>query len=360
MSGLRLCIEALPLDAERAIKERWESSQHLLQNALSHIESEDHHHISEDNCEVLYGRAGLLYALLSLRSTHTRGTNVHHLYREAVGSLESLTSDETIDKVMHSIVRRGKYGASVYYQEVGDRHGIPLPPLMWAWHSKRYLGGAHGVAGILHVLLSCPANLLAKYIQDIVATVDWLIACQDKTGNWPSTAPGKQELQEDDPDEAGELIQWCHGAPGILILLATLIRRSKEADHEFWLSSTFEDKVHASISHGASIVYHHGLLRKGVGLCHGIAGSVFALLAAADASKETENHKYLSRALHLAHLATQHHAFTSEGSMRVPDHPWSLYEGMAGMCSAWGEVVSRMKVTGPRRCSGMPGYDDLE
>ena len=26
-------------------------------------------------------------------------------------------------------------------------------PLMWAWHGKEYLGAAHGVAGILYILL---------------------------------------------------------------------------------------------------------------------------------------------------------------------------------------------------------------
>ena len=37
-------------------------------------------------------------------------------------------------------------------------------PLMWEWHDKPYLGGAHGVSGILHTLnlvpnfLSIPEN----------------------------------------------------------------------------------------------------------------------------------------------------------------------------------------------------------
>ena len=38
-----------------------------------------------------------------------------------------------------------------------------------------------------------------------------------------------------------------------------------------------------AVDRAANLVYRHGLLRKGLGACHGTAGSVFALLAAARA-----------------------------------------------------------------------------
>jgi hypothetical protein len=92
------------------------------------------------------------------------------------------------------------------------------------------------------------------------------------------------------------------------------------------------------------------------------------LLAVSDVLDQEQSQKergdtYLLKALHLAHLATSHSALTSSGEMRVPDRPWSLYEGMAGMCCAWADVLSRCeageeKFTG-RGGSSMPGFDDL-
>jgi len=50
--------------------------------------------------------------------------------------------------------------------------------------------------------------------------------------------------------------------------------------------------------------------------------------------------------------------------MRAPDRPYSLYEGVGGMCCAWTEVLVRTDpaLDVPLRVSagrGMPGYNDL-
>lgn len=44
-------------------------------------------------------------------------------------------------------------------------------------------------AGILHILLLCPADIIRPYMVHILRTVEWLIGCQDADGNWPTTAP---------------------------------------------------------------------------------------------------------------------------------------------------------------------------
>jgi hypothetical protein len=117
---------------------------------------------------------------------------------------------------------------------------------------------------------------------------------------------------------------------------------------------------------GAHLIYSQGLLRKGVGLCHGIGGSVFALLSvsrafAAASRTEAEEDlapqqsmKYLRQAAHLALVATHWQELTRKGEIKLPDHPWSLYEGLAGICAAWAAVVE--KVSGGD-WSGMPGYE---
>ena len=58
---------------------------------------------------------------------------------------------------------------------------------------------------------------------------------------------------------------------------------------------------------------------------------------------EDPQHAYwLQRAVHLADLATAYQKLTQEGKMKTPDHPYSLYEGVAGMCCAWAEVLVRL------------------
>jgi len=102
-----------------------------------------------DGCEVLYGRAGLLYALLFLR------TNVAtEVYSDAplAGDMKALVSFDTLRKVVDDIIERGAMGA-----EATLPPGVALsawPPLMWSWHHKLYLGAAHGV-GKLMASVSC-------------------------------------------------------------------------------------------------------------------------------------------------------------------------------------------------------------
>jgi hypothetical protein len=51
--------------------------------------------------------------------------------------------------------------------------------------------------------------------------------------------------------------------------------------------------------------------------------------------------------------------------MSTPDHPWSLYEGVGGMCCAWAEVLCRLDdikkgINVPYMGCGMPGFDDIQ
>jgi len=188
------------------------------------------------------------------------------------------------------------------------------------------------------------------------------------------------------------VVQWCHGASAVLILLATLLTRfrvgagtlgSQDPHHTSFASPSAEQSgctlpnstsnaARIALARGGNIVYERGLLRKGVGLCHGVAGSVYALLAVSSAldsydhgqvlESPGEGAHWLMRAVWLAQLATDYERLTSQGEMRVPDRPYSLHEGIAGMCCAWGEVLRRLegrKGPGGRPASGFPGYDDL-
>jgi hypothetical protein len=92
-----------------------------------------------DGCEVLYGRAGLLYTILALR---TAKKNCAH--EDKVPELNDLISLETIKTLVDDIVARGKAGANAFQHQLLKR-GNAAPALIWSWHGKRYIGGAHGV-----------------------------------------------------------------------------------------------------------------------------------------------------------------------------------------------------------------------
>ena len=111
------------------------------------------------------------------------------------------------------------------------------------------------------------------------------------------------------------------------------------------------------------LIYKRGLLVKGVGLCHGVAGSIFALLSASDVMDSDDRLPlFFLKAVHLAVLATRWRKMTEKGEMKVPDRPYSLYEGLAGVCVAWTAILERLSPDGKwqRGLLGMPGFDDLE
>ena len=67
--------------------------------------------------------------------------------------------------------------------EVGSR-----APLMWAWHDKVYFGAAHGLAGILGVLLQAREHITpAELEEQLKPTLDYLVNTAFLSGNFPSS-----------------------------------------------------------------------------------------------------------------------------------------------------------------------------
>lgn len=414
----RVGLATLILEHARDDQLPWRPSLDLIRGAVHDVLVESAI-ADDDGCEVLYGRAGLLYALIRLRLAFDDAgkTDMSRAVHDS-----QVIADNTMERIMDSILAHGRYGAQTYATEVSS---TAAPPLMWSWYGKRYLGGAHGVAGILHMLLQCPPHLLSPdACADIWATITWLLRLQDKDGNWRTKAPG-----QDAAFDKNELIQWCHGAPAMLMLFCRALRHPSASKYTHILP-----ELTRAIDKAASLVYRHGLLRKGLGACHGVAGSVFALLTcarlylhppaawakgkapawathtrmnsggsvssdrsmdtpraitptiaplltplasrsplipsrtpllpptplptpAASDDLEAKGRKALSRAVHLAHLVLSPDVFAK---MFVPDRPHSLYEGLAGMCCAWAAVLAALRGCGAKEgCWGMPGYDDL-
>lgn len=99
---------------------------------------------TDGGCEVLYGRAGLLYSVLRLRSSldHHNSSDPEQKSAKILSAIRPLVSEEVVGRLVESIIHQGKIDSAAYATEISSKS---VPPLMWSWHGKRYLGGAHGI-----------------------------------------------------------------------------------------------------------------------------------------------------------------------------------------------------------------------
>lgn len=94
---------------------------------------------------------------------------------------------------------------------------------------------------------------------------------------------------------------------------------------------------------------------------------MFALLAASDVLDDCDKDLLPERfyqAVHLGVLGSHWHGMTRKGELRRPDAPYSLYEGLSGLCSAFAAILERIAPSGEWRglgspFRGMPGYNDV-
>ncbi|KAL3176501.1 hypothetical protein MRX96_010296 [Rhipicephalus microplus] len=191
--------------------------------------------------EMFVGRAGYLTGLLYVRS---------RLGREVL-------PDEKIALLLHSVVQSGR--------EYAKKHRSPCP-LMYSYYDVEYLGAAHGLSSILMTLLHFPWFVAGDQTveHDIRASVDFLLHVQTPRGNFPCDLEDvtKPRRSQD------ELIHWCHGAPGVMQLMAKA--------YLTWQDPRYLE----SCLRSGQVIWERGLLRKGPSICHGIGGSGYAFLLA--------------------------------------------------------------------------------
>jgi hypothetical protein len=115
----------------------------------------------------------------------------------------------------------------------------------------KILGPAHGFAGNVHALRG--------YVDDdelrkrVARVLDRHGIRENGLVNWPPYAEPRERL------ESTIRVQWCHGAPGIVATLGDLMPRD------------------LAVAAG-ELIWRAGPLRKGPGLCHGVAGNGYACL----------------------------------------------------------------------------------
>ncbi|KAI4461498.1 lanc-like protein [Holotrichia oblita] len=91
-------------------------------------------------------------------------------------------------------------------------------PLMYQWHDSYYLGAAHGLSGIIYLLLQAHEYLTDSDLNTLIKpTIDCLSSVQYSGGNFPSSLGS----------ETDRYVQWCHGAPGFLYMYSTAYKDVK-------------------------------------------------------------------------------------------------------------------------------------
>jgi hypothetical protein len=137
----------------------------------------------------------------------------------------------------------------------------------WLWRQDLYgrtrcfLGGGHGLVGNVYPILRgaglLPPDLVEAFLARTWSTLDKLALRADGCLNWHPI--------HDPVAVAGRVppVQDCHGAPGIVVRLASAPRTPA------W---------DAMLAQAGELVWRAGPLRKGPGLCHGTAGNGFAFL----------------------------------------------------------------------------------
>lgn len=247
--------------------------------------------------EFFIGRAGYLAGIAVLRSW----------------TGQSVLPDKDIFDICHAIVESGK--------QYSRNHYSPCP-LMYAYYHTEYLGAGHGLAGILFALMLFPDYLKANPDSEQLvrsALAYMLQITPVDTGNLPS-AMDEVSGQHRRPS-SDILVHWCHGATGAVLVYARAFVLWK--DPRYLLACR----------QCADVIWKRGLLKKGPGICHGVAGSAYAFLVLYRLTGEVF---YLHRASMFAEFMqsdTFKHA-------RRPDCPYSLFEGLAGTACFYADLAN--------------------
>ncbi|CAF3305988.1 unnamed protein product [Rotaria socialis] len=242
--------------------------------------------------EFLYGRTGYLYSLIFVRRKIR----------------SDIIDNRIVTEVFESIIKSGEK----YANETRSRS-----PLMYQWHDKEYMGAAHGVSGIIYLLLNVAQDDLCSnlrpYVQShLLPTIEFLTTKRLPSGNYLSSSDSTTD----------RLVQWCHGATGFVFLFVRTYETTGNRSY-LDLATTAGD-----------VVWQRGLLRKGYGLCHGIAGNAYVFL---DLYRATNNTKWLHRAIKFSEHCLD---YGKHDISRTPDHPYSLFEGLSGTIYFMADIMN--------------------
>ncbi len=132
------------------------------------------------------------------------------------------------------------------------------------------------------------AGLRPRITSLVRPCLDYLLSLQLPSGNFPSSLESPSD----------RLVHWCHGAPGFVHLMArayTVSQLSMEAQpaaNTLCLQEFGDERYLHAAQRCGEVVWQRGLLKKGCGLCHGVAGNAYTFLRLHQLTGQT---KYLHR-----------------------------------------------------------------
>lgn len=272
--------------------------------------------------EVLYGLAGLLFIVLDL---HCR----IHLKKEWPFQKAAPSLVDAIWSLIQGIFETGTSSEP--------------SRLIFLFHKKAYLGGAHGTFGV-YCLLSQAFRFLgpsfaqkpeySSYLRILASSLDIDVSHQYPSGNFPSSYP---------VSGSDLLVQFCHGAPGII---PSLINAWRLFDSPKYLEAA---------KRASGVIEKYGMLLKGWGLCHGISGNAYSFLSLYNG---TGNVEYLRLAFgfglckrnETVNRKIKEYGFEGRRVVGVSDYPFSLYLGLAG------DICFLIDLLQPQKAA-FPGYE---
>lgn len=340
--------------------------------------------ISSKYVGFLWGRTGVWCVAAVIYDNLGNATKVNELVAQVESMFEAAVDDDVAPYDDWDAGRGGLLFAARFLQEhlsAADAGWIIARPLVVAvaqavvdrgarlsrsadyleWISPndggKWLGQSHGSAGVLHGLLDVPElfdNATAQAL--VLGTLDHIVASQQPSGNYPT------EYYTEDEDE---LVQWDHGAPGVMtVLLRAALQfvdstdASVKASVESWVDSALK---------AADCTWSRGIVTKGLMLCHGISGNTYmqlhsakilADLASADAAAfgDVDFRKYQYRALQFQRFVMQTPDLWEPDLMRQPTpNPYYFYtSSYESAVALWQDLLAHQDA--PLEVAGMPAY----
>lgn len=205
-----------------------------------------------------------------------------------------------------------------------ERAGCHLWTQQLYGSTVQYYGAGHGWAGNVAALLQAAALLdegrQAALVERCTEMLPRTASRDGDAANWRggtyTPRSGKVDL----------LLQWCHGAPGIITSLIDLPAGRAPAIDDLLLAA-------------GQAIWRAGPLAKGPGLCHGTAGNGEAFLVL---YRRTGDARWLERArafaMHALQQSRQHAQRHGQGrhtlwtgDLGVAVYLWQCIQGRAGM-----------------------------
>jgi len=139
----------------------------------------------------------------------------------------------------------------------------------WLWQSqvfgpkRHYYGACHGITGNANILLQgadlLPPSWAEIIIERTILTLKASVKRDNNLTNWIiCSSPNIEKL----------LVQWCHGAAGIVTAMANTPQ----------IASSDIQLLELLLQQTGDLVWQAGPLIKGANICHGNAGNGYAFL----------------------------------------------------------------------------------